>query len=106
MRTNSVLIGLGANVAGAWGTPGETVKRALDVLQGHSEGAFQSSPLYATAPVGPANQPDYINAVCELETALAPAGLLSLFKHIEREAGRGKGRRWGPRALDLDLLDY
>ena len=57
--------------------------------------------------MGPQDQPDYINAVVLIETALKPHGLLKQLQRIELEEGRErKGERWGPRTLDLDILLY
>lgn len=61
------------------------------------------SSLYQSAPIGPP-QPDYLNAVLELECGLEPRELLAACKSIERELGRVPGLRWGPRPVDLDLL--
>ena len=65
-----------------------------------------ASPVYGNPPVGPPDQPDYVNAVIELEVRLAPQDLLTLFLAVEREFGRVRGIRWGPRTLDLDILTY
>ncbi len=62
------------------------------------------SSLYRSAPMGPQDQPAYINAVAMLETALAPLGLLDGLQAIEQEQGRVRNERWGPRTLDLDIL--
>jgi len=60
-----------------------------------------------TAPVGgPPGQPDYLNGVVEVETSLAPRELLSRIKEIEQELGRVRAERWGPRAIDCDLVLY
>jgi 2-amino-4-hydroxy-6-hydroxymethyldihydropteridine diphosphokinase len=65
------------------------------------------SSLYATTPVGPIPQPDYINAAAALATTLAPVALLAALQQVERDHGRIRdGTRWGPRTLDLDLLVY
>lgn len=65
------------------------------------------SPLYKSAPLGPPDQPDYINAVAALETGLAPSVLLTELQALEVRHGRVRGAlRWGPRSLDLDLLLY
>lgn len=64
-----------------------------------------SSSLYSSSPMGPQNQPDYINAVVEIETELSPIELLDWTQKIELEQGRvRKDERWGPRTLDLDIL--
>jgi 2-amino-4-hydroxy-6-hydroxymethyldihydropteridine diphosphokinase len=65
------------------------------------------SSLYRSAPMGPANQPDYVNAVMAVETALAPLALLDALQALETAFGRVRhGERWGPRTLDLDILLY
>lgn len=65
------------------------------------------SPLYRTAPVGgPAGQPDYVNAVAALDTALNPDELLTALQAMEIQQGRVRTVRWGPRTLDLDVLLY
>ena len=65
------------------------------------------SGLYRSAPMGPADQPDYINAVASLETALSPHALLDALQAIEQAHGRVRtAQRWGPRSLDLDVLIY
>ncbi|HZF27464.1 MAG TPA: 2-amino-4-hydroxy-6-hydroxymethyldihydropteridine diphosphokinase [Steroidobacteraceae bacterium] len=65
------------------------------------------SGFYASAPMGPADQPEFVNAVAGLLTQLPPRELLEQFKRIEREMGRTPPpMRWGPRRIDLDLLLY
>ncbi|MGH8369338.1 MAG: 2-amino-4-hydroxy-6-hydroxymethyldihydropteridine diphosphokinase [Gammaproteobacteria bacterium] len=97
-------IGLGSNQD----HPVRQVRSAIDELaQLPSTRLLKSSPLYKSAPLGPADQPDYINAVAALETGLAPPALLAELQTIERQHGRVRGAsRWGPRSLDLDLLLY
>ncbi|MGL5727200.1 MAG: 2-amino-4-hydroxy-6-hydroxymethyldihydropteridine diphosphokinase, partial [Plesiomonas sp.] len=66
-----------------------------------------SSSLYRSKPMGPQDQPDYINAVVALDTTLSPLELLDATQHIELQHGRQrKAERWGPRTLDLDILLY
>ncbi|NIU62599.1 MAG: 2-amino-4-hydroxy-6-hydroxymethyldihydropteridine diphosphokinase, partial [Pseudomonas stutzeri] len=63
------------------------------------------SSLYASDPLGPADQPRYVNAVAALETDLEPLALLDALQRIELAQGRErKAERWGPRTLDLDIL--
>lgn len=99
-----VFIGLGSNLD----DPEQQVKKALAELGGLPETALlHQSSLYRSAPVGPQDQPPYINAVAELETVLPPRTLLSQLQTIESGHGRVRGgRRWGPRPLDLDILLY
>ena len=97
-------VGLGSNLE----DPGAQVRRALDELGGiRNSRVTARSPLYKSPPLGPVDQPDYINAVAALDTGLAPLDLLAALRDIERRHGRQRdGTRWGPRSLDLDLLLY
>ncbi len=66
-----------------------------------------ASKLYSSTPMGPQDQPDYINAVAKIETTLSPIELLDSTQKIELEHGRvRKEERWGPRTLDLDILIF
>lgn len=97
-------VGLGSNLD----DPEAQVRRAVEAL-GHlpCSRLLRVSPLYRTAPLGPEDQPDYINAVAALDTELAPLQLLDELQRIEQQQGRQRGPlRWGPRTLDLDLLLY
>jgi 2-amino-4-hydroxy-6-hydroxymethyldihydropteridine diphosphokinase len=97
-------VGLGSNLA----EPGEQVERALRELNALPRTRLAArSRLYRTAPWGGIAQPDYINAVAELETSLDPHGLMHSLLDIEHHCGRRRdGQRNGPRVLDLDLLLY
>jgi 2-amino-4-hydroxy-6-hydroxymethyldihydropteridine diphosphokinase len=101
-----ILVALGSNQSGPWGNPEQTVKRALAQLNTGPVKVKRASTLIQTAPFGVLNQPNFVNAVALIETALSPHTLLCRLHMIERQAGRKRGRRWGPRTLDLDLLDY
>ncbi len=95
----SYVIGLGANL----GDRLATLKSAVLALEPH--GALLAlSDLYESAAVGPP-QPDYLNAAVLLESALTPQRLLGELLAVERAHGRERRERWGPRTLDLDLLD-
>jgi 2-amino-4-hydroxy-6-hydroxymethyldihydropteridine diphosphokinase len=96
-------LGLGANLGDAAATLADAVA-SLDAEPGIRVRGV--SRLYATAPWGVTDQPEFRNAAVAIETTLAPLDLLVVLKRLEREAGRGDGRRWGPRVLDLDLLVY
>lgn len=109
MRRVRAYVGLGANVGGARSTLTNAVA-ALAALPGARLRGV--SRLYRTRPVGVTDQPDFHNAVVALD---APAGrdpasgaieLLVHLKRLEREFGRRRRRRWGPRELDLDLLVF
>jgi 2-amino-4-hydroxy-6-hydroxymethyldihydropteridine diphosphokinase len=77
---------------------------AIAPLQGTS--LLRRSPLYESQPWGPVEQPNYLNMVIEIATALPPEELLRLCKEIEKQQGRVPGERWGPRPLDIDILLY
>lgn len=94
------LLGLGANV----GDPVATLNEARRRLAMLGRVTAVSS-LYRTPPWGVLDQPPFVNAALELETALDPDALLAALKALERELGRVPGERWGPRAIDLDILD-
>jgi 2-amino-4-hydroxy-6-hydroxymethyldihydropteridine diphosphokinase len=106
MVVQTLLLALGANRAGAWGSPEETLERARCELVGAGLRIRVSSRLYQTVPLGPGRQPCYLNAVLLADARLAPAALLRLMKRLERSAGRRVGARWGPRCLDIDILDF
>ena len=101
-----VLVGLGANSPGPWGSPAKTLKRALRELERRGITVEAVSNLYETAAMGAARQPPYVNQVALLATSLPAPALLRLLKQIEAQAGRRGGRLWGPRTLDLDIIDY
>jgi len=66
----------------------------------------KSSRLYRTPPLGPAGQPDYLNAVIAIETTITPQTLLEVLQGIENISGRVRGKRWGARTLDLDIISF
>ena len=103
MKTVPVAIGLGANL----GDPVAQLQRAAIALSRcHGLRSVEMSPLYGSRPVGPVEQPDYVNAVCIAETSLAPTDLLAALADLEENAGRTRMIPQGPRVLDLDLLLY
>lgn len=95
-------IALGSNLA----SPLEQVTSALEAIAAIPESQVVAvSSFFRTPPLGPADQPDYLNAAVALETALTPEALLSHTQRIELESGRvRKAERWGPRTLDLDIM--
>ncbi len=97
-------IGLGSNLSG----PEIQLQRALRALQQLPQSSLmRSSNFYRTSPWGETDQPDFVNAVAEIETTLSPRVLLSNLLAIEHGFGRLRTeQRWGPRIIDLDLLSY
>ncbi|MDP5293696.1 2-amino-4-hydroxy-6-hydroxymethyldihydropteridine diphosphokinase [Oceanimonas sp. CHS3-5] len=100
----TVYVALGANL----NEPLARIRAAQQALEAlAAPGSLRHSALYCSKPMGPADQPDYINGVSVFDTTLAPLALLDALQDIEQREGRvRKDERWGPRALDLDLLLY
>ncbi|NOT11038.1 MAG: 2-amino-4-hydroxy-6-hydroxymethyldihydropteridine diphosphokinase [Methylococcaceae bacterium] len=97
-------IGLGSNLENPEAQI-QSAHRAIADLDGVEELAF--SGLYQSVPMGPKDQPDYINAVMAVKTSLPPQVFLRCLQSIEHQQGRVRdGQRWGARTLDLDLLIY
>jgi len=97
-------IGIGSNQQ----DPAKQAQQAIEALRNlpNSE-LLQCSSLYCSAPMGPQDQPDYINAVAKIETQLSAIELLDALQSIEQNQGRvRKDNRWGPRTLDLDIILY
>lgn len=103
---NAVLISLGANLPGSWGTPIEALRRAVVELRALHLTVETASALYETEPLGGSWQAHYLNAVILAKAKVSPAMLLRRLKQLERDAGRRLGVRWGPRPLDLDIIDF
>lgn len=101
-----ILIGLGANLPGPGGPPAATLRWALAMLAARGVEVDSISPFYATRPVPPSEQPEFVNAVAALRTTLPPVPLLDLLHTIEAQAGRVRGVPNAARPLDLDLLAW
>ncbi len=96
-------VGLGANL----GDPRRQLALALARLAAADEvEVLAVSTFYLNPPLGPENQPWYVNAVAKIRTRLAPEELLRVLRQVETALGRIRGERWGPRIIDLDLLLY
>ena len=97
-----VYIAVGSNL----GEPLEQAHQAITALNAiPGSRVAATSSIYRTRPLGPQDQPDYLNLVVLLETALEPEALLNFTQKIELDLGRvRKAERWGPRTLDLDIM--
>lgn len=97
-------IGLGANLQ----QPVQQLQAAVDALALLPQSQLVAvSSFYGSRPMGPQDQPDYVNAVAALDTTLDAEVLLNKLQQIEQQQGRQrKAERWGPRTLDLDILLY
>ena len=97
--TNLYAIGIGSNRChGRHGRPAQIVAAALELLC-----PVSVSPIFGTTPIGPSSR-RFANAAALIESPLAPPAMLAELKRIERDFGRRRGRRWGERVLDLDIL--
>lgn len=96
-------IGLGGNL----GDPVHAMAEALRALDAsETTRVVAVSPVFRTPPWGPVEQPPFLNACAAIETALSAEALLSLCLSIEASLHRDRSVRWGPRTIDLDILDY
>lgn len=94
-------VGLGSNLD----DPAAQLRQAFDELEHlHGVHGVRRSRLFRTPPWGRTDQPDFVNAVAELDTSLAPHALLQALQGLEARFGRARREHWGPRVLDLDLL--
>ncbi len=98
-----VYLGLGSNLENPVAQVRQAITELAELPDCHLEAA---SSLYRSSPMGPADQPDYINAVARLKTRLKPLQLLEAIQGIELAHGRERKERWGARTLDIDLLLY
>lgn len=102
MELEPVFVALGSNL----GDRENHIRRGLVELAELADSThFMASSIYETDPMGPQNQPDYLNAVCRFDYAGTPFSLLTELQAIERAHGRARvSERWTARALDLDIL--
>ena len=96
-------LGLGANL----GDREAGINKALvELIRTGACRLIRISSLYATEPVGIKEQPEFLNAVAEIETDMPPLELLQAIRSVERKTGREKTFKWGPRVIDIDILLY
>lgn len=96
-------IGIGSNL----GVPTENCEKAIRLLTANTEiEVVAQSCLYESEPVGKTDQNWFVNAVVAIKTSLTPEALLDAVLTIEKELGRERREKWGPRIIDLDLLSY
>lgn len=104
MLEHQAIIALGANLGDAHASIGLALERLSELPDTR---LVQVSSFYSSSPVGgPAGQPQFINAVAELDTNLEPLELLDSLQRLEAELGRVRSETWSARRLDLDLLSY
>ena len=95
------VVALGSNI----GEPKENLDLAMALLREATEVVAVSS-YFSTKPVGYLDQPDFLNAVCIIESDLPAMDLLKMLHGIEKVMGRDRSIKWGPRTIDLDLIQY
>ena len=107
MASATYLIALGSNRRhGRHGRPADVVRAALDRIgKGKRGDVVAASRIVATAPIGPGTR-RYANAAALIESPLTPPALLAHLKTIEAKFGRRRGRRWGDRVIDLDIIGW
>lgn len=106
-KSDGIFIALGANLPSAdYGSPRATLEAALSLLAGEGISILQRSSWWQSGPQPVSEQPDFINGVIEVETALSPADLLAVLHRVESTCGRVRQQRWEARVLDLDLIDF
>jgi 2-amino-4-hydroxy-6-hydroxymethyldihydropteridine diphosphokinase len=109
-----IVLALGTNLSGVWGTPVETLQRALNELTRLGIQTISVSKTYYTRAHSIVSQPDYLNAVTVITTPMSALALLQVLKRIEAQAGRRRKakdwhlshQQWLPRTLDLDIVSY
>ena len=99
---HTAYIALGSNL----GDKEANLRKALELLEKRGVEVVRTSSFICTEPYGVTDQPQFLNAVCEVRTSLAPLELLHTLLDIEQEMGRVRLRHWGERNIDLDLLLY
>lgn len=103
MSARRAYLGIGGNI----GDPPTTMAAALRLIDGRADTRVAKvSRLYRTPPWGLTDQPFFYNACAAIETTLGPRALLDVCLATERAFKRERRERWGPRTLDLDILDY
>ena len=95
------IIALGSNI----GEPRENLDLAIALLREATE-VIKVSSYYMTKPVGYEDQPDFVNAVCIIKSELPAIELLNMLHGIEKAMGRERTIKWGPRTIDLDIIQY
>lgn len=103
MKKNIAYVGLGSNIEQPY-LQIQTAIMSLHALPGIS--VLNDSGYFKSKPMGPKDQPDYVNAVVAIETTMTADELLQQCQQIEQQQGRIRSRRWGERSIDLDILLY
>ncbi|GAK32544.1 7,8-dihydro-6-hydroxymethylpterin-pyrophosphokina se [Iodidimonas nitroreducens] len=100
-----IYIGLGSNLTTIAGNPANTIITTLSILRDFGINVEKKSSLYESAPIGPKDQPSYINAAARIQWVDTPQALMHRLHEVENHFARQRDVRWQARTLDLDLLD-
>ena len=102
----TIFLGLGANLPSRFGTPFKTLLAALDALDNLGVKIVARSRWYRSPAYPDPTEPEFVNSVISVETHLCADDLLHLLLDLETNFGRKRKRRWAPRVIDVDILDY
>jgi len=105
-HAGKIYVGFGANIPSPAGPPRKTVEAAIERLEQADIVILQQSPWYKSPAFPDPSEPDFVNGVIEVDTRLDSEPFLAELHRIERHFGRIRQRKWEPRTLDLDLLDF
>lgn len=100
---SAIFVAMGANLGA---NPRETLEAVIGFMPEMGISPLSVSPFYRTPAMGPTPQPDFVNAVIRCETAHSVTSMMGNLHRIETIFGRIRRERWGPRVIDLDLIDY
>lgn len=106
MINEAAFVAFGANLPGPAGSPLDTFRAAAALLTRRGVHFKAVSSVYASDPWGGIRQPVFLNGVWEIRTVLSPDRLMAALLDVERQLGRRRRVRWGPRVIDLDLLAF
>ena len=106
LKSGTIYVGLGANIPSPAGLPRETLEAAIERLRSSDVAILQQSPWYRSPAFPDPSEPEFVNGVIEIGTKLQSWEFLERLHKVERDFGRIRERKWEPRTLDLDLLDF
>ena len=101
-----IYLALGSNLRGDFANSVQLVQAAMDNLPLTGANVVKRAPLYASAPIGPGRQDDYINTVVAVRSVVPALALLPRLHALEAAFGRHRRLAWGPRTLDIDIISY
>lgn len=104
MTQRQILLAFGANLPSSTGSPGETLRAALDLLNCDAFPRLATSAFYRNPAFPSGSGPDYVNAAALFRSAWSPDRILSHVHGVERDLGRDRGQRWTARSIDIDLI--